>query len=141
MTARTARCDCGQLTVRTFADPYAMVICHCRACQRRTGAPYGLGVYMQAADAKIDGKAHSYVRQGESGGDFDNRFCPDCGTTVYWTTGFHPEGLGLAFGCFEGDDLPVPDRSVWEEERHRWVEVPTKLRWLRGRAGPMVESG
>ncbi len=133
-----AHCDCGQLGVTISANPYAIVQCHCRACQRRTGAPYGIGVYCKRSDCQITGTSNSYVRQGGSGSDFENRFCPSCGTTVYWLTPFHPEGIGIAYGCFDGDDLPAPDRSVWESERHHWVEYKAKGRWLEGRTGPKI---
>ena len=134
-----ARCDCRQLSVTVKAEPYAIVQCHCRACQRRTGAPYGVGVYCQKSDCEISGDSNSYIRKGGSGSDFENRFCPSCGTTVYWLTPFHTEGIGIAYGCFDGDELPAPDRSVWESERHHWVEFKAEGRWLEGRAGPQIE--
>ncbi len=137
---RTAHCDCGQVHITATADPYAVVMCHCRACQRRTGSPYGVGAYFQSSDCNIQGETNSYIRTGASGSDFENRFCPKCGTTVYWLTPFHPDGLGIAFGVFDGDDLPAPDRSVWESERHHWINVSTRERWLEGRTGPKVKS-
>lgn len=134
-----ARCECGQLQITVTQEPYAIVQCHCQACQRRTGAPYGIGVYCHKDSCQIGGDSKSYIRQGSSGSDFENRFCPTCATTVYWLTPFHPEGVGIAYGCFEGDDLPAPDRSVWESERHHWVEYKAKGRWLEGRTGPRVD--
>lgn len=134
-----ARCDCGQLCISINTEPYAIVQCHCKACQRRTGSAYGIGVYCQKQDCEITGESRSYVRQGSSGSDFENRFCSTCGTTVYWLTPFHPDGLGVAYGCIDGDALPAPDRSVWESERHHWVEYRAAGRWLEGRAGPQVE--
>ncbi len=134
-----ARCNCGQLSVAIADEPYAIVQCHCRACQQRTGAPYGVGVYCHRDHCTISGDSKIYVRQGGSGSDFENHFCPDCGTTVFWLTPFHPEGMGIAYGCIEGDDLPAPDRSVWESERHHWVEYKADGRWWEGRTGPRVD--
>ena len=138
MTDRLAHCHCGQLRIDTSGEPYAVVMCHCRACQQRTGAPFGVGAYFKQSACRIIGESKAYVRIGSSGSEFENRFCPDCGTTVYWLTPFHADGIGIASGAFEGDDLPAPSRSVWESERHHWVDVPTGERWLEGRAGPKV---
>ncbi|MEO9599601.1 GFA family protein [Parasphingorhabdus sp.] len=135
MTTRKAHCHCGQLQVTTTSEPYAVVMCHCRACQQRTGSPYGVGAYFKLSDCKIVGQSNPYIRAGTSGSDLENRFCPDCGTTVYWMTPFHPDGVGIATGCFDGDDLPPPSRSVWESERHHWVDVPMQDRWIEGRDG------
>ena len=138
VTERIAHCHCGQLQITTTGEPYAVVMCHCRGCQQRTGAPYGVGAYFKLGDCTFSGKSKEYIRTGASGSAFVNRFCPDCGTTVFWMTPFHPDGVGIATGAFEGDDLPAPSRSVWESERHHWVDVPAQDRWLEGRNGPRV---
>ncbi|WP_339692873.1 GFA family protein [uncultured Parasphingorhabdus sp.] len=140
MTVRNAHCHCGQLRIETTGEPFAVVMCHCRGCQQRTGAPYGVGAYFKADTCNISGSSNGYVRTGTSGKPFKNRFCPDCGTTVYWVAAFDTDAVGIAVGCFEGDDLPPPSRSVWESERHHWVDVPLKDRWLEGRNGPRVED-
>ena len=35
---RIAECHCGQLRAITSGEPESMYVCHCKACQRRTGA-------------------------------------------------------------------------------------------------------
>jgi hypothetical protein len=45
MATREAACHCGQLRLEVDGDPFAVSICHCLACQRRTGSAFG----MQAA--------------------------------------------------------------------------------------------
>ena len=138
MTGSIAHYHCRQLQIMTTGEPYAVVMCHCRGCQQRTGAPFGVGAYFKLDDCNIVGTSNQYLRKGASGSPFENRFCPRCGTTVYWLTPFHPDGVGIAAGCFEGDDLPAPSRSIWESERHHWVDVPAQHRWLEGRSGARV---
>ena len=41
MAAREAACSCGQLRVATEREPTYVVVCHCLACQRRTGSAFG----------------------------------------------------------------------------------------------------
>ena len=44
MRSRTATCSCGQLRIEVRGEPLGVGVCHCLACQRRTGsvfaAPY-----------------------------------------------------------------------------------------------------
>ena len=35
---KSAACSCGQLQVTVEGDPMRIALCHCLACQRRTGA-------------------------------------------------------------------------------------------------------
>ena len=35
---RIAECHCGQLRAITSGEPESVYVCHCKACQRRTGA-------------------------------------------------------------------------------------------------------
>ena len=41
MPIRIASCSCGQLTAQVEGEPVRVSICHCLACQRRTGSPFG----------------------------------------------------------------------------------------------------
>ncbi|MGH2892702.1 MAG: GFA family protein, partial [Solirubrobacteraceae bacterium] len=41
MATREAACSCGQLTVQVSGDPVRVSVCHCLACQRRTGSAFG----------------------------------------------------------------------------------------------------
>ena len=123
-----ARCACGSLKVDLPDDiTPAVVACHCTACQRRTGSPFGVGAYYLLAALTITGNATSWTRDTDSGGTFTTYFCPTCGSTVYWTTGKHPEAAGVAVGAIADPHFPGPVRSVWEETRHEWVEIPTAL--------------
>ena len=40
MTTHHAECSCGQLQVDADGDPVRISMCHCLACQRRTGSAF-----------------------------------------------------------------------------------------------------
>jgi hypothetical protein len=42
---RTACCHCGSLRATVSGEPTIVNVCHCKACQRRTGAVMHSGVY------------------------------------------------------------------------------------------------
>ena len=119
----SARCQCGKLTVEAAADPDFVLVCNCRACQLRTGSPFGVGAYFRKTGLKISGSSNSWKRTAASGRAVENYFCPECGSTVYWTLEMRPEHTGIAAGAFSGP-LPEPVRAIWAEEKHGWVEFP-----------------
>ena len=41
MTTRHAACSCGALKLTTTGEPIRVSVCHCLACQRRTGSAFG----------------------------------------------------------------------------------------------------
>lgn len=111
-------------------------MCHCKACQRRSGSPFGMMVYYDADQVTLSGLATKYTRTADSGDELTHGFCPTCGTPFYLTTAKHPGGIGIASGAHDGSDLAPPVRSVFEECRLPWVEIPpTTTRFERGRDG------
>lgn len=123
MASHEAHCQCGQLTVHSDAEPDFVIACNCKACQHRTGSPFGTGLYFRKSDLSIDGASKTWARNADSGRALENHFCPTCGTTLYWTLDMRPDHMGVAYGCFV---TPVPDpiRTIWTEEKHAWVTFP-----------------
>lgn len=118
---RTAHCCCGSLRVETKGEPAIVAACHCLECQRRTGAPYGVGAYFEKTQVRAHGASKIYIRDGQEGRKLRFHFCPDCGTTVYWELDVRPDYIGVAVGTFADPSFPAPTRSIWEGSRHSWV--------------------
>jgi hypothetical protein len=71
MIVRMASCSCGQLTAVATGDPIRVSVCHCLACQRRTG-----------------------------------------------------DVVAIPLGAFADPTFPHPERSVYEDYKHPWVDLP-----------------
>src|SRR5262245_47565203 len=84
MSSRTASCSCGQLRIQVESEPRGVVICHCLACQQRTGSVFA-ALASFSPPFKVSGTATEYVRVGDQGAKFIFRFCSVCGTTVFHT--------------------------------------------------------
>jgi hypothetical protein len=127
MATREAACSCGQLRVVVEGDPIRVSVCHCLACQRRTGSAFGFQARWPAASAQITGASREYRRESD---DLDEErrfhFCPKCGATVYYFTG--PESIAIPVGVLADPAFPEPTVSVWESRRHSWVTMPEGVR-------------
>src|ERR1700741_1289920 len=124
MTGRVASCSCGQLRVTCEGEPVRISICHCLECQRRTGSVFGAQARFARARVTIEGRAAEDVRNGDSGQPITFRFCPTCGSTVYWTLSALPDLIAVAVGAFADPGFPAPGVSAYERRRHGWAAVP-----------------
>jgi hypothetical protein len=122
---RTAMCHCGQLKVIASGEPELVGICHCSACQRRTGSAVPTNAFYLRSAVRIEGKSKRYERAADSGRNIRCYFCPDCGSTLYWEPAIYPTIFGVAVGAFADPDFPPPTFSIWEEAMHPWMDAPT----------------
>jgi hypothetical protein len=122
VSIRRASCSCGQLQVEVEGDPVRVSMCHCLACQRRTGSAFGMQARWPAAQVRIEGRSTEYVRISDDGEARTFHFCPECGATVWFQS--DPERIAVPIGAFADPSFPPPNVSVWEERRHPWVTAP-----------------
>ena len=121
---REAACSCGQLRLTAQGDPVRISMCHCLACQRRTGSAFGMQARFPRDRVRVDGRSTKYVRVSDRGDERRFRFCPDCGATVLYTTASQPGLIAVPVGAFADPSFPPPRVSVYESRRHPWVSVP-----------------
>jgi hypothetical protein len=124
MPTRTATCSCGQLSIQVEGQPRGVGVCHCLACQRRTGSVFA-ALAGFASPYKVTGQATEYTRVGDQGARFTFRFCPVCGTSLFHTEeGFEQHSVSVAVGAFADPAFPPPQVSVYDSRRHPWVQLP-----------------
>lgn len=127
MTNRIASCSCGQLQARVAADPVRVSVCHCLACQRRTGSVFGAQARFPAAAVTVQGNSKVYVRVGDEGTRCSFRFCPECGATVYYTAEGLEGFVAVPVGAFADPSFPGPAISVYDDRMHPWVTMPANI--------------
>lgn len=124
-----AGCACGQMGIALRGDPERVSSCCCEACQKRTGAFVGVTVFFQEAQVvERRGEARTYRRIAESGNGLEFRFCPDCGSTVWWLAEARPGRVMVAGGAIADPELPGPERIIWTDHRHPSVQVAEDVR-------------
>ena len=130
MATRIASCSCGQLTVTVTEDPIRVSVCHCLACQRRTGSVFGAQARFRRECVAIKGQSKQYVRIGDAGSRITFNFCPTCGATVHYAIEGREELVAVPVGAFADPGFPAPAFSVYEERKHPWVGLPENIEHL-----------
>ena len=123
MTIRRAACSCDQLHLTAEGEPYRISMCHCLACQRRTGSPFGAQARFRRHQVAVEGRSSAFVRTADSGNTIEFHFCPHCGATVYYLPAAEPDAIAVPIGAFADPTFPAPRVSVYESRRHPWVSV------------------
>jgi hypothetical protein len=128
MPTRDAACSCGQLRLTAEGDPIRISMCHCLACQRRTGSAFGIQARFTSDHVRVVGRYSDYVRTSDEGNrDITFHFCPDCGATVFYTVSDAPDVIAVPVGAFADPSFPTPTISVFESRRHPWLAVPAAM--------------
>ena len=117
---RTAECHCGSLRAIVAGEPEGIDLCHCKACQRRTGTVFHFGATYLKDRVRLQGARHIYERGTDSGNRIRFYFCPNCGSNLYWENDRNPAICGITVGSFADPNFPLPSYSQWEESKHGW---------------------
>lgn len=120
---REASCRCGALRARCRGEPVRISVCHCLACQQRTGSAFAAQARFPADRVTVTGESRTWTRTADSGRTIDYHFCPECGSTVFYSGGNFPDVVAVPVGAFADPTFPPPRFSVWEKRKHPWTTV------------------
>ena len=120
--SHSASCRCGQLTATATGTPIRISVCHCLNCQKRSGSAFAAQVRFPAGQVTTSGEARNYTTSGENGAAHFH-FCPECGSTVFFTNDAVPDTIAIALGAFDDPHAFTPTVTVFGNRKHDWVEV------------------
>ncbi len=124
---REASCSCGQLRLTTHEAPVRISVCHCLACQRRTGSVFGAQARYRKEAVEISGASRVYLRIGDTGKRIHFHFCPECGATVHYVVEGREDLIAVPVGAFADSEFPAPTTSIFERRQHPWVRLPEDM--------------
>ena len=127
MINRSAICSCGQLCAQVVGRPLRVSVCHCLACQRRSGSVFAVQARYLTQNVVLFGTSNEFVRRGDDGGAARFRFCPSCGSTICYTLDDEPGVVAVPVGAFADPLFPAPEVSYYENRRHPWVLLPAGM--------------
>jgi hypothetical protein len=105
---RTATCSCGALRLVATGEPIRVGVCHCLACQRRSGSAFAHQARFAREAVRMSGEPREYVRTSDEGERRVFSFCPECGVTVWFASVSDPDLVAVPVGVFADPDFPAP---------------------------------
>ena len=121
---RYAACSCEQLRLWVEGEPVRISICHCLACQRRTGSVFGFQARFPAGQVRTEGRYAEYVRISDHGEERVFSFCPECGATVFYRTEGAPDLVAVPVGAFADPSSRRPECPCTSRDAIRGSSCP-----------------
>ena len=117
-------CLCGNVTYTCDADPIASANCHCRDCQKSSGAAFSTVVIVPADSLEISGETLStFDTVGEDHGQVAHRhFCSNCGSQLMTLSDAYPAIVFIKTGTLDDSSLVQPGIDVWADSKQPWSE-------------------
>ncbi|SVE38652.1 uncharacterized protein METZ01_LOCUS491506 [marine metagenome] len=123
-------CQCGAVRFRTSDQALRVLACHCKTCKQRTGADYGVGIYLNDNDVEFT-KGTSQVfefRSDESGRWIRTEFCQNCGSAISWTLELRPGVRGIAGGSYDDPNWFNVEAHIWTNSARAEVSCPDNVK-------------
>jgi len=123
-------CDCRQVRYRLTDRPMFVNCCHCRWCQRETGASFALNAVIEASRVELLAGAPVVIdTPSESGKGQRISRCPTCQLALWSNYG----GAGdlirfIRVGTLDDPDLFPPNAHIFTSSKQPWVVFPPGAR-------------
>lgn len=118
---KTGGCLCGETRFEASGTPSGTGYCHCRMCQRSSGAPVQPYAIYAPEAVRWSGATPRRYRSSKGA---ERLFCLRCGSQLGFDDG---TGISLNLGCFDEPDTLPPERHIWFESRIAWFEIADDL--------------
>jgi len=119
-------CDCRQVRYRILRRPLFVHCCHCRWCQRETGAAFALNAMIETEFLRVtQGEPRYVLTPSASGLGQEIARCPQCQLAL-WS---HYAGAGrlvsfIRVGTLDEPDRLPPDIHIFTASKQPWVVLP-----------------
>lgn len=118
-------CDCGKIRYRVLTAPLIVHCCHCRWCQRETGASFALNAMVESNRVVNLGEEPEIVlTPSESGIGQRIARCPQCKVAVWshYASSGHLTKL-VRVGTLDDPDALPPDVHIFTRSKQPWVTL------------------
>ena len=122
-TTLTGGCACGAVRYECSAEPLFAANCHCRDCQRTSGAPYTANIGVPSAALKITGDVKFFELKAESGSMISRGFCPKCGGRVVSKPARNPEMVVLSATSLDDPGVYKPAMDIYTSSAQTWDQL------------------
>jgi hypothetical protein len=120
------RCTCGSVRYRIISAPLFVHCCHCRWCQRETGASFALNAMIEADRVVVlAGMPEVVLTPTSSGKGQKVTRCPTCRVALW--SNYAGAGDAIRFvrvGTLEQPDRLPPDIHIFTMSKQPWVVLP-----------------
>jgi len=123
-------CTCRAVRYQMISAPLFVHCCHCRWCQRETGASFALNAMIEADRVVVlSGEPEVVATPSNSGKGQKIIRCPTCRIALW--SNYAGAGDAVRFvrvGTLDNPDLFPPDIHIFTASKQPWVVLPRGTR-------------
>ncbi len=122
----TGGCTCRAVRYRLAEEPLFIHCCHCRWCQRETGASFALNALIEFDRMQLtSGTVDVISTPSNSGKGQRIARCPTCHIALWSNYGGGGERVRFVrVGTLDEPDRFAPDVHIFTESKQPWVVIP-----------------
>ena len=124
---RQGGCLCGQVRYELFGEPLAVVICHCKNCQKQSGSTFSINIIGQSEQIEIKGNLSTYADTNDSGDPVNRNFCENCGSPIFSEILSQGNLIALKVGTLDDTSDIEPQTQFWCISKQNWLSLDTKM--------------
>jgi hypothetical protein len=117
-------CHCGALRYRIRVVPADSGYCHCRICQRTTGAPVLAWTSIPIDSFEYAGGAPKVYRSSANG---QREFCASCGAQIAFRKDSPADAIDVNTATLDEPGKVHPKLHIWTASRIDWFETADDL--------------
>ncbi len=120
----TGSCLCGAIRFRVDMPVKELRACHCRNCQKASGAGGSVNAVVPSTAFRItQGTPKRYSARADSGRLLHRYFCGDCGSPIYSQRDTTPETVVVRAGAFDNAaDMKIA-AHIWTKSMRPWSYI------------------
>ncbi len=133
----TGRCLCGEVRFEISASAMSIQFCHCRICQRWTGAPLTASATFPKEAVRFTRGEPKYYKSSPIA---ERGFCANCGSSLIYR-GLVPqwaEWLAVRIASLDNPQDFPPTWHVGVESQMPWLDVNDELTRVRCEDSPAI---
>lgn len=118
-------CLCGEVRYEISGAPLVTAVCHCKSCQRSSGAAFSINVIVAGPNLSLHGATKFFEERAESGNTVQRHFCEQCGSCLYsrLSTGV----IAIKAGTLDDSLSIAPSVQFWTRSAQSWAAELVKV--------------
>ena len=127
-------CHCGAVRYEVSGKPFDADYCHCKDCQRTTGAPVGVWADFKTEQIRwLSGELREYA----SSENVRRGFCEHCGSSISYRNINYPENFTVSISSLDDPNVFAPNYHIHTNSQVKWLNiVDDSVKYANGRRDP-----
>ena len=128
-------CLCGAVRYEAEGEPVVVAHCHCKDCQRGSGAGHSTGAMFKADKFRLTGRVAEYKLISEHGNVVTRVFCPACGSPILGRNDGMQGYVTITLGTVDDSSDLEPQVAIFARNRRPWDTMDESLAIFEAQPG------